>query len=82
MAQGLASPNPSERETPPFPSPLAVDPTAPHVREFILRELLRGTIRVFPGGRGKLFLLSTGTPPVIIAGPTANERMRSCEAPG
>ena len=60
MAQGLASPNPGERDLPLQAPPFAVDPTAPHIREFVLRNLLRGTIRVIPGTRGKLLILATG----------------------
>jgi hypothetical protein len=39
------------------------------VREFVLRHLLRGTIRVFPGGPGRLFLLPTGNSPATAARP-------------
>ena len=69
MVEGFHSPSPRGREIPPSPQLLAVDPNAPLVREFVLRNLLRGTIRVFPGGPGTLFLLPTGIPPVMVARP-------------
>ncbi len=53
-----------EGSQPPSPQLLVVDPNALLVREFVLRHLLRGTIRVIPGGPGRLFLLPTGVAPV------------------
>jgi len=67
VVEAFHSPSPRGRDIPPSPQLLAVDPNAPLVREFVLRNLLRGTIRVFPGGPGELFLLPTGIPPVMAA---------------
>jgi hypothetical protein len=39
--------------------PLTVDPNAPCMRDFVLRHVLRGTIRVIPAGRGKLAIIPT-----------------------
>ena len=73
MLQDFHPPSPRGRDVPPSLQLLAVDPTAPLVREFVLRQLLRGTIRVFPGGPGKLFLLPTGISPAMPARPPQAE---------
>ena len=69
MAQGPASPSPVERDNPHLPPPLVVDPDAPLVRDFVLRHLMQGTIRVIPGGPGRLLLLRTGDSPVNVDWP-------------
>ena len=40
-------------------TPLTVDPNAPCMRDFVLRHVLKGTIRVIPAGRGKLAIIPT-----------------------
>ena len=69
MLPDFRRPSARGRDVPPSLPLLAVDPTAPLVREIVLRHLLRGTIRVSPGGSGRLFLLPTGDPPAIAARP-------------
>jgi hypothetical protein len=39
--------------------PLTVDPDSPCMRDFVLRHVLKGTIRVIPAGRGKLAIIPT-----------------------
>ena len=52
---------PSNRyETSKHSTPLTVDPNAPCMRDFVLRHVLKGTIRVIPAGRGKLAIIPTG----------------------
>ncbi len=52
---------PSSRyETSEHSAPLTVDPNAPWMRDFVLRHVLKGTIRVIPAGRGKLAIIPTG----------------------
>jgi hypothetical protein len=63
MLPDFGRPSPRGSDVPPSLPLLAVDPTAPLMREFIVRQLKRGTIRVFPVGPGKIFLLPTGNPP-------------------
>ena len=38
---------------------LTVDPNTPCMRDFVLRHVLKGTIRVIPAGRGKLAIIPT-----------------------
>ena len=76
MLQDLGRPSPRRRAVPPSLPLLAVDPAAPLVREFVLRHVLRGTIRAFPGGPGKLFDLPTGIPPAKPPRVSADGRMR------
>ena len=50
----------SPYETSEHSAPLTVDPSAPRMRDFVLRHVLKGTIRVIPAGRGKLAIIPTG----------------------
>ena len=52
---------PSSRyETSEHSAPLTIDPNAPWMRDFVLRHVLKGTIRVIPAGRGMLAIIPTG----------------------
>ncbi len=69
MVEGFHLPSPRGGDIPPSPQFLSVDPNSPLMREFVLRNLLRGTIRVFPGGPERLLLLPTGVSPMMAARP-------------
>ena len=47
-------------ETSKYSEPLTVDASSPCMRDFVLRHVLEGTIRVIPAGRGKLAIIPTG----------------------
>ena len=50
----------SRHETSKHSTRWTVDPNAPWMRDFVLRHVLKGTIRVIPAGRGKLAIIPTG----------------------